>query len=528
MIVNYQELKKTIDTNSFILALVNKNHWFLKSFDLKSVYFGYWVIVDDNVYKLIQDINFSEEIKSIEILDEKSAIIKCANNNIKLFLDAQGLVIESEKPTFISIDIDYRILYSNKINQSLGKIIFQENKYILVYYLENEEISCEFYYEGMLKFLDKNFEIFYDYDKKRNSSFLYNKIFKSFEGYVTYLKIYNSDKKTTEDLLIPNYKSKFKNFLIKRVFSLFNFNNGFLAGLPWFSQRWFRDELITLLFFDKKLENIKKQIIENYLENLEEVYLLNKKDGILAADTFLLIVNNLDDDLVNMYKNKLIKYLENWNSVFNMYKDSLPAKSTWMDTIERKRAIEIDFLYYNVLLKLNLNLEAKKFKTFLKSRIKSDFYEKEEFLRPNWFFCYFLNNNFFEREEWESIFYDLIKNNFLKWGGFSSLSFNHKNFQNYYTGEDPSSYHQGDSWFWINNLSIFSLLNLDFKKYKKIISKLKSATLKNLLFKGALGYISELSSAKMLEAEGSPIQLWSLSSLILILDKKFSFNAKNK
>jgi len=515
MIVNYQELKKIINIDSFILTLVNKNHWFLKSFDLNSVYFGYWAIIDNKVYKLIQDINFNESIDSIDILDEKSAVIKCRDNNIKIFLDSQGLIVESEKPIFISIDIDYRLIYDNNINKNIGKVIFHENKYTLIYDLENNNISCEFYYEGNLRFLNKKLEILYEYDKQRNSHFIHNTIFRAFEGYINYLKIYTPDKETTKDLLIPSYKNRLKNFLLKRIFSLFNFENGFLAGLPWFPQRWFRDELITLLFFDNKLKDIKIKLLETYLENLNSIYLLNKKGGILASDTLLLIINNLNDDLIKTYRNILIKAINEWNKIFNIYNDELPPKSTWMDTLNRKRAIEIDFLYYNSLLKLNLNFEAKKFKTFIKSKIKSDFYEKEEFLRPNWLFCYFLNKDFFNKEEWENIFDNLIKNNFLKWGGLSSLSYHHPNFQKFYTGENPSSYHQGDSWFWINNLSIFALKNFSYLKYKKIISKIKYATLKNLLSMGSLGYISELSSAEKLKTEGCPVQLWSLSSFIL-------------
>lgn len=513
MIVSYKEFKKLaqFNFNSLLISLISANHWFLKSFDKKSVYFGYWIETDNFFYKLLENINFQEEINEIIVINEKKINLSCKDNSISIYLDSQGLNIKAFKPTFITLEMDFRKLYEISIKDNNFKVIPQENSFFII---SDDNVNINIVYEGSLRFVNKKIKVFYDYDKERNSSFFQNEIFQNFEGYVSYLKIFSPDKKP--DLL--QVTSQLNNFLLKRIFSLFSFHNGFRAGLPWFPQRWFRDELISLLFLkineNSNLNFFKNKIFDYYLQNLEKIWNLNKEnDGSLSADTFLLLVINLDKKLIEENKKKILDILNRWIKFFEIYEDKLPAKSTWMDTIERKRAIEIDFLFYLTLLKLSLNNEAKKFKMFIKNKIYSNKYPEEEFLRPNLFFCYFLDKNFFDNNNWEKFFDNLIKNNYLDWGGFSSLNKNHQSFQNKYSGENSLSYHQGDSWFWLNNLAYYALKDLNFKKYFIYTKKIRKAIMKNLLKMGVPGYLSELSSAEELKYEGSPIQLWSLSSL---------------
>jgi len=60
-----------------------------------------------------------------------------------------------------------------------------------------------------------------------------------------------------------------------------------------------------------------------------------------------------------------------------------------------------------------------------------------------------------------------------------------------HTGENNESYHNGDSWFWINNLAAICLYRLDRKKYKKYIDKIIEASTKEILWQGAIGHHAE-------------------------------------
>ncbi|GIW66345.1 MAG: hypothetical protein KatS3mg095_0243 [Candidatus Parcubacteria bacterium] len=513
MLVAYNELKNKpkFNIDKPIFSLIANNHWFLFSFDWNSVYFGYWISVRGKIYKILEKINIYEEIDEIEIINEKKIKLICKKNEILLFLDSQGFNFIAVKPTFIDIDFDFRKIYETDIKENNFRIVFQENNFIIFF----EDLDINLFYEGDLKYINEKIKVNYNYDFKRKSIFYQNTVFKLFKGWLRSFKIFSSQKEIESESYINNHDN-FESFISKRIFSLFSSkeNEGFMAGLPWFPQKWFRDELISLLFLDD-YSFFKSKIFSFYLDNLENIWQYNKSENyILAADTLLLLINNLDEQIINKNKNALINLLKKWENLFNILNDNLPPQSTWMDTIERKRAIEIDFLYYLSLLKLGLIPEAKKFKIFIKNKIFSKVYPSDEFLRPNLFFAYFLDKKFFEPEEWEFFFDNLINNNYLDWGGFSSISKYDDRFRKTYSGEPSDSYHQGDSWFWLNNLSYFSLNDLNSKKYNKYLKKIRQATMKNLLKIGVPGYISELSSAEKLRYEGSPIQLWSLTSLL--------------
>ncbi len=523
--VRYLELKDLEEYFEFeptnpIIGLVMHNHWFIKSFNEKSIYFGYWIEINNSAYKLISDIEISEEIKEIEVVNNREVNIITDSSRIKIYLDEEGLNITSINPIFISIFLDCRKLYSNADEGNIYRVIPDSNKYYINFKQEFEKYELNFfiYYEGNLRFINDLKQIEFDYDLKRNSAFYRFKILKGFEGYITKLKIFSENKNKILPI-VSNTENPFKKFILDRILSLYNPDNGFKAGLPWFPQRWFRDELWTLLFLEKNsLEDLslKENILEFYLNNLEKIYEKNKEnDYIQAADTFLLIVNNLDD--IKLIENavKLKEILSNWEQTFNL--NNLPAKSTWMDTLNRKRAIEIDFLFYSALKKLKLENKALEFKTILKSHIFTKSYPKEELYSPNLFLAYFISKDFFEEFEWFNFFDIIIEKYYLNWGGFSTKEKDSENFYKKHTGEDPSSYHSGDSWFWINNIGAYVLYNLSYRKYEKYIEKIKEASIINILKMGVLGYSSELSSAENLKYEGSLIQLWSLSSFYLLI-----------
>jgi glycogen debranching enzyme len=520
MKVKYLELKekeeffiKEIENPIFCLS--NNNHWFLYSLKEKSNYFGYWVKLGENVFKIVEDIEIREEIKEVEIFDEKKIILITDNNKISIYLDSQGLNIESILPIFIKIFLDPRKLYSKKQLEKFS-ILPKENSFFLNFSEKEEELNFTISYDGNLKLLNSKIKRVYDFDKKRNSKDFEFEVLEGFEGVVSKIKILSLDKKPSSEIFenIKNQYLNLKKFVLRRIISLYD--NGFLAGLMWFSQRWFRDELLSLYFLN--IKEIKNYVIKDYLENLDDWWDKNKKDGTISADTFLLLVNIMDDEDIENNKEKILEILEKWKKKFMKNNEIiLPPKSTWMDTLDRRKAIEIDILYLNLLKKLNLEEEFKKHKTLLKTQILSNLYPESEIYSPNIFLGYAFCKDLFNEVEWESFFNKVIERTYLKWGGFSTIDINDPKFKNKHTGEDPSSYHSGDSWFWINNLGAWCLKDLNYKKYEEIIKKIVDASIKNLLSLSVCGFMSELSSAENLTSEGCLIQLWSLSSLFKIL-----------
>jgi len=526
MIIVYKELEEIKELNKFevkepILILAKGNHWFIKCFGENSIYSGYWVEKEKEFLKIISDIEFQEEIKSIEILDPESAILHTQDDNsIKVFLSNNSLNIQAIRPIFLTIYFDVRKLYST-INEGQIYNFLPSEKSFYVYFKqekENFDLDFQIIFDGNLQVLNEFSEKDFLLDKKRNSSFYKFKILKGIQGYVTNLEIktdfYNPEIKFDIEEINP-----LKNFTLKRILSLYN-GEKLRAGLFWFPQRWYRDELLTLIFLssNKSLKDLKNRILEYYLNNLDFVWNKNKeKDPIISVDTLLLLINALDEEFIRKNRNLFVDYLNKWEKSFIKESTRLPSKSTWMDTKNREVAFEVDALFLSSLNKLELINDLKKYKTSLKVKIFSNQYPKNELISPNSFIAYFFYKDFFEEYEWLKLFDEVIEQHYLEWGGFSSASKQSPEFYENHTGEDSRSYHSGDSWFWINNLGAYVLENLSFKKYEEKINKIKKASIYNLLALKGLGYMSELSSAKELRYEGCVAQLWSLSSLFLLL-----------
>lgn len=531
MIVVYQELKEIpefykIDIEDPILVLIENNHWFIKQFkENRSIYMGYWVEKKDGIFKVVSDIEFRDEIERIEIIDTKTAQLYLKDGNIiKIYLNSGKLFLEGIKPFFLTIYLDVRELYSTvDIKTHYSFIPTTDGFYVQFINPDRKfELYFKLFFEGNLQLINSFTEKEFEFDKIRNSNYWKFNILEAFKGYVSKITL------EVEDLLknFENIESEniaeghpLKKFLLKRIISLYD-GEKFRAGLFWFPQRWFRDELLTLIFlnFNNEITKIREKILNFYIKNIESIWDKNREeDYIKTADTFPLLINALDAKNIRKNYDLLITYLKMWQKEFLKDIITLVPKSTWMDTKNRVNAFELDMIYLRALEKLRLFDEYKRYVTLLKAKIYSNIYPENELISPNLFLGYFFNKTFFEEYEWLQYFDKIIEKFYLNWGGFSTEEKNSKYFYEYHTGEDPKSYHSGDSWFFINNVALFVLRELSFKKYEEIINKIKEASLKNLLKMGSLGYMSELSSAKELKFEGCPVQLWSLSSLYMSL-----------
>lgn len=319
---------------------------------------------------------------------------------------------------------------------------------------------------------------------------------------------------------------------------------GLYAGLPWFFQFWSRDEAISLGALKKINFSLTKKILFNLLDNIKED---GKMLNILFRETSFLPKESIDatgwifQRIAKFKKNyfkkeeikKISQSLERAIKGLLKYQDKEGfliggAKETWMDTQEREGArIEIQALLLNLYrLAYQLTKKEKYFQLekFLKKKIKEKFWNGEiladginDFIiRPNIFLAAYIYPQLLTKKEWLKCFENVLSKLYLEWGGLATIDKESPCFSPQSTGEDIKSYHNGDSWFWINNLAALVLYRFNKKKFKKYIDKILEASAKEILYLGVISHHAELSSANQLKSEGCWTQAWS-SALYLEL-----------
>jgi len=314
------------------------------------------------------------------------------------------------------------------------------------------------------------------------------------------------------------------------------------AGLPWFFQIWQRDEAISLAglaIFDwqSAREIFWRQIDE--LKNND--YRFNTADGIgwlfLAVGEFVKQnkFNQKEKREVFDCLRKSIDYLLE-NNTQNDLAINDDCQKTWMDSLNRSgAAIEIQALrlnMYSLAARLANNKKEKGYYAGLKKDLKEKICQKflnkfqlaDKFdvdnnladftARPNIFLAAYIYPGLFSKSEWAKIFDWALPKLWLDWGGLSTIDKNDPRFCANDTGEDPKSYHNGDSWFWINNIAAIVLARTDYQKFEEYIEKIFNASKNDILWHGAIGYASEISSAQNYEPRGCPNQAWSASAFL--------------
>jgi len=144
-------------------------------------------------------------------------------------------------------------------------------------------------------------------------------------------------------------------------------------------------------------------------------------------------------------------------------------------------------------------------------------------IRPNIFIAAYAYPSLLTQEEWIKCFSNMLPALWLEWGGLSTIDKDNPLFIDEHSGEDNKSYHRGDSWFWLNNLAAITLYRADRLKFKKYINSILKASTKDILWKGAIGNASEISSAKELESNGCVCQAFSSAMFIELIYELFNF-----
>ena len=333
---------------------------------------------------------------------------------------------------------------------------------------------------------------------------------------------------------------------------------GVFAGLPWFFQFWSRDELISLraLMIQGKYQ-VAKNILLRYADSVSEDGMVPNRlpdsqvKSIDAAGWLFVRVHDLLLDLV--HKKEVDKYLtiEEVNRLKRALEKSIQGlthhhtkdgfvvgglQESWMDTKEAQRSgafIEVQaFLLAMMRLHNDLSKATKSKQLFFhmeneySGKVKAAFYKNGKLLdtlggsipdetpRPNIFLAFYAYPDLLSKDEWKSCFDSVLKDLWLDWGGLASIGHTTPYFSSEYTGENDRSYHNGDSWYYVNNYAAIAMARLDRQHYWKYINRIRHASREELLFSGFIGCSAEVSSAKELRSEGCLSQAWSAASFV--------------
>lgn len=347
---------------------------------------------------------------------------------------------------------------------------------------------------------------------------------------------YEVAKRTAFDFVVKNKKTK---------------KNQIVAGYPWFYQEWIRDEVLSLRGFLEigEVDLVISKIDElcSKIENGELVR-INEEGSLKSFDSIIFLAKRIEDvifklDEHNKFSSKISqKQLElYYNSLYSTFEHimntrwdidkeliKIEPEEWWRDTIDWIKfplALQVGVLnlvsVLAILAKLlNKTIKCEEFLD-LESTLKDKI--KEVYLRKNYLFdeaendtvtndiflAYYLYPDLCFQDEWEIIFEKALEHLYLNWGGVSSLSKFDSRFQKEYTGANDLSYHQGDSWYFMNAMAALVLNHCNKTKFKTQIKEITQNLTNELLLKGTFGYLSEVSSSSNSNSRGCLSQLWS-------------------
>ncbi|MBI4140726.1 hypothetical protein HY485_02705 [Candidatus Woesearchaeota archaeon] len=317
------------------------------------------------------------------------------------------------------------------------------------------------------------------------------------------------------------------------------------AGLPWFYQRWARDEIIcTKAFLLQKNFVFAKKILLSYLPKITNEGLLpnivDRDAPLLSSDAVGWLAfrcKELFDAAGKKRSSELVSSREKQQmadalqlSLSRVFEHRLndgliesKKNETWMDTEfgnDSRTGFPVEVQALTLALGgvvRRLTGKSDKRVAELFSSVRKNFFRNKVLfdtaghvgIRPNVFIAAYVFPDLLSKNEWIDCFEIILPKLWLGWGGLSSIDKKHPLFTDVYTGEDNKSYHRGDSWFWLNNLAAIVLHRLAHKKFEKYIMAILEASASEILYKGATGFASEISSARELSSKGCVAQAWS-------------------
>ena len=529
----------------------------------QSRYQGWFFRNFGKVYKIIEDISLTQPEKTIELRNEFWRHVKVSKIEGRVVEESfflpeknRGLVYEITGQGSFNLFLDFRPIYNNLEQEGFYKIETNKSNIVIECQNQKEKVFLaikldkpKFLIKG--KWVKRNYRL----DMKRNSP--------PFEKYVFWALEINASKMVMgvgdtrkQALEEANYiftkahtlkKEKRRN--IKKFLDFSKIKNPEIsmayycsqealrelvyeernkkqvsAGLPWFFNVWARDTFISMkALFNKDESAFWKVCFQNF------------NDFNQTADSAGWLFKRIGERLENKKVNeiivwKLMKLLE--KALENL--DESISKNTWMDSIDRAgERIELQALkLYMLKLAYILTKEAsyKIAETGLKFNVKEKFWNgkflfdgpNDQTIRPYVFLACYIYPELLEQKEWQTCFDNALNALWLEWGGIATIDKTSPYFNANHTGEISQSYHSGDSWFFLNNLTAIVLKRNNPERYRDYIDKIIEASAKEILTMGAIGCHTELSSASRLASEGCWSQSWSNALFVELVREIYS------
>jgi len=567
------------DTSSLLTNKKSSFFSFSNSIPL-SRYQGFYFF-DKLLHKTINNLSINQEIK--KVINYGTKIERHYDSGFEEFImpeEKNLLLYFSEGLKELNISLDMRQI-NNFDDKNREYHITTESGCLLVKYTNKNYTSYLAIATNSLKFEQINQwkEEHYKFDQRRNSQpsslFVYNaiKVFLKHDSFIVFSPSLNKNTAITNAInglknifqlkqnnlkgklnLNVKEKSQLKQKEINCAYqncinslnSLSYQNENIFAGIPWFYSFWTRDALISTGGFirekNKKIKNMLLKIsrniksdgllpnkLPNYGSNADGIgWLIKRLSEIKLSKDEL---NKLTPLLTKSVED-MIKFTTKNNLAFNYNQE------TWMDSIDRAGArIEIQALrlfIYNYLYSITKDIKYFELEKTLKKEVIEKFWQdpiladgyhdfkKDSTIRSNIFIAYYIYPQLLTKKQWQKCFDHTLEKLWMDWGGISTIDKTNVYFKPHHTGENSESYHSGDSWYWINNLTAICLHRLDKKKYKSYINKILESSTKDILYQGFIGHHSEISSATKQEPLGCWAQSWSASMYIELIHEIYS------
>jgi len=572
----YGQIQKEVQEEVGFL-LTNKKGAYLSLFpQITSRYQGWFVPLKSQLYKIIENIR---PINSPQINQLKNNFWSAERKgdyfeeNFFLPENYKSLVYELSSPQEVELTLDIKESYDNREFGHFYEILTEKDIVLIKYHRENEYQLYLAIKPDILNYQEIGQWLKRDYwlDQKRNSPPYQRYVYKALRlkgQKIVFSVDSEKEKAINEARFVFEKAASLKKSAIEKAEKLSQLtgikdkeikiaylaaanslasltvsdkdNLGIYAGLPWFFQYWARDEAISLKALGNFLLKEAKKILFKLLINLREdgrlpPQLTENADGVgwlfkRAAD-LISEKKFKEKEIAEIKKNleKSIKGLLEHHTQNNLAMSN--PRETWMDTQERKGApIEIQALRLNIYqLAYQLTKKTKYLK--LEKQLKETVYQKfwnGQFLadghgdftiRPNIFLAAYLYPKLLKKSEWLKCFENILPKLWLAWGGLSTIDKTNSLFCDSHTGQDPKSYHNGDAWFYLNNLASLVLYQFGQRKFIYQIDKILEASTQEILWQGTVAHHGELSSAKEITSEGCWSQAWSSALYIELINK---------
>lgn len=498
--------------------------------------------------RVFKTVNFFETVKSESF---QNSLWKLTQNSRSFWFAHRLPVFFCESKAKCNVVLDCKESYDNR---EWGRYydIFTEDNAVIVHYQKKNDFreNAGEEYSFWLAFYGADFKVFkewfrqeFAFDAERNSRPFSRHVLRAFSAKGSFVCSFGSSKWEALKLAKSSWKQKrelareAKSFALKNAESVKSgpakhalhslvsmcCGQGLYAGLPWFHQRWARDELISCNALPKTQKALVKSILFYWLDKIKCWKLAGTLTSSIADSWLFPRFADCWSFFNETERESILSALNSYSkSVEVKLKDGLlyaAPNETWMDSLSREGPrIEVQAL---ALASLKF-AKRKKLELMLKKKVKDQFWNgtylkdspKDSTIRPNIFIAAYVYPGLLSKKEWMSCFDYVLPKLWLSWGGFSTIDKSDSRFVAKHTGEDSASYHNGDSWYWVNNLAAIVLSRIDKRKYKKYIDAVFWASTREIMEMGAMGHHAEVSSASKQTSSGCLAQAWSAAMYV--------------